>query len=287
MQIKFSKITGSGNDFIVIDNRRNIILSDNKEKIAPIVRHFCDRKMGIGADGVLLLEKSKNASFRMRVFNSDGSEAEMCGNGTRCITLFAKEKRIVRETTVSKGRFLKKISIETLAGIIKAEVKNNNVKIQMSKPSDFRKDIFLKIEEKPYKLHFINTGVPHTVLIVDDIEKAPVVAVGRKIRFDPKFSPAGTNVNFVKIKDRNNIIVRTYERGVEDETLACGTGLTACCCVLAFLGLVDSPVKVKTRGGEILTVSLKKENDIIKNIFFEGKVYWVFDGKIQQVVGSK
>jgi diaminopimelate epimerase len=270
MIIKFSKLTGSGNDFIVIDNRKEIVCLSRKNKVVPFIKNLCDRKWGIGSDGVLVLGKSLSSDFYMRIFNADGSEAEMCGNGARCAVLFAYKKGFAGSRTV----------FETLAGRISGWVKGKTIKIQLSTPNSFRKDIHLPVDEKVYNVCFINTGVPHTIVDVEDIENLDVKDLGKKIRFHKYFSPSGTNVNFVRVFDKKNIQVRTYERGVEDETLACGTGVVASSIVMAMLNRVSSPVNVVTRGKEILRVYFKKINSAVKNVFLEGRVRWVFDGEI-------
>ncbi len=254
--IPFVKMCASGNDFIVINNMKQDIPID-----PSMVKKWCDRKRGIGADGVLVLESSLSALFKMRIINADGSEAEMCGNGARCIAMYAYLKGIT-------GKVLK---FETLSGIINAEIGEGQVKIQLTKASNIQ--LNMKIDNYPI-VHSINTGVPHAVLLVDDVEAIDVVTTGREIRYHQAFKPAGTNVNFVEIIDGAHIKVRTYERGVEDETLACGTGSSASACICALLGMVSSPVRVITRGGEILTIYIEQDD-----IFLEGEASIVFEGK--------
>ncbi|MBI4753486.1 diaminopimelate epimerase [Candidatus Desantisbacteria bacterium] len=260
--IPFIKMCASGNDFIVINNM------DHGIRIDPsIVRRWCDRKRGIGADGVLVLEPSSHASFKMRIINADGSEAEMCGNGARCIARYAYLKGITDRI----------MSFETLAGMINAEVIGEQIKIQLTRPTDIR--LNMKIDDYP-SVHQINTGVPHAVLLVDAVDAIDVVSLGRAIRYHQAFQPAGTNVNFVEVIDESYIKVRTYERGVEDETLACGTGSSASACICSILSKVSSPVRVITKGGEVLTIYLKQAEGNITSLFLEGEANVIFEGGI-------
>ena len=224
-KIDFVKAVASGNDFIILNYQLPIT---NYQLLA---KKICDRKYGIGADGLLVLEKSKIADVRMRIFNPDGSEAQMCGNGARCVAFYFKSKisrQKSRDPDISSGKNQKsKISIETKAGIIDSEVRGFNVKIKLTNPKDIKLNIPLKINNRILKVNFINTGVPHTVIFVEGLDKIDVVNLGRIIRYHKKFMPQGTNVDFVEIKDDENIRIRTYERGVEDETLSCGTGAVA------------------------------------------------------------
>ncbi len=271
MHIKFYKYSGSGNDFIVIDNREKILKG---KKVFTFTKKVCDRKNGIGGDGVLLLENSKKYDFKMRIINADGSEAEMCGNGARCISHFAYHLKIVN----------KNMKFETKAGLITGEIKKNGIKVKLTQPYDFKDNIKLKYKNKEYTLYFLNTGVPHLVIFVNNIETIDVKNIGAFFRYHKKFQPAGTNVNFVKVIDKHNILIRTYERGVEDETLACGTGSTAGAIISSIIKKCESPVKVKTRGGEILKIyfTIKKENKLIniEEAYLEGKVVQIFKGEL-------
>ncbi len=270
--LSFTKMHGSGNDFILIDNRDRFI----KASIAPMVaERLCRRKFGVGADGLILIEDSSVADFKWGFYNADGSEAEMCGNGGRCAARFAFLEGIAPD----KQRF------ETLAGIIRAEVNGRQVKLQMSPPEDLRLDFRLKIREDEFSVSTLNTGVPHAVVLVDDIESVPVFEWGRFIRYDPTFQPDGTNVNFVKVIDAHNIRIRTYERGVEDETLACGTGAVASAIICAAKGLAESPVEVKTWGGEVLTIYFHVgdvKDQVADLVFLQGDAVLVYRGKLGQ-----
>jgi diaminopimelate epimerase len=267
IKIPFCKMSGSGNDFILIDNRQRIL---DGEGIPDFVRRVCARKVSVGADGLILIEPSGRVNFRWRFFNADGSEAEMCGNGGRCAARFA----------VFRGIAPERLSFETLAGIIEAEVQGRRVKLQMVQPSGMELDLRVKIEGAEYPLHFINTGVPHAVEFVEDASRAVVVDRGRKIRFHPRFQPAGTNANFVQPIDRGHLKVRTYERGVEDETLACGTGAVASALIAAARGLADSPVAVETSGGEILNIYFQRQGKGFERVFLEGDTRLVYEGEL-------
>jgi diaminopimelate epimerase len=259
-------MAAAGNDFIVIDNRRAIL----KKNLPQIAKRFCDRKRSIGGDGVLLLEKSKKADILMRIFNPDGSEADMCGNGVRCLARFAVDKKITKNTP----------SVETGAGIVEIQVRGSQVKAHLMDPKDFKPHVDLSVDGHKEKVHFINTGVPHAVIFDSALEKIPVNQRGHEIRAHAYFAPRGTNVNFVKVNNRHSIEVRTYERGVESETLACGTGSTASALVSASLRGLRSPVNVQTTGGEILKVYFKNENGFWKDVYLEGPVQKIFEGSI-------
>ncbi len=256
-KINFTKMVGSGNDFIVIKDK----IGGN---LPALARLLCDRKFGIGADGLLLLSKCKDADFRMRIFNADGSEAEMCGNGARCAALFGAKK---------------KAKIFTASGIINSEVDGNQVKIQLVNPKDIELDIPLEVNNRKIKVNFINTGVPHVVIFVNNIDNINVKQIGRFIRSHKKFAPRGTNVNFVEVEADNLIRVRTYERGVEDETLACGTGSTAAALIFALKINLNNLVKVRTQSTEILRVYFKKTKRFFDNIWLEGSAKIVYKGE--------
>jgi len=280
-QIDFTKMVASGNDFIIIDNKK-LRLPFNESRLLESVRKICNRKYGVGADGLLVIEKSKVADFKMRIFNPDGSEAEMCGNGIRCVALWANRPNTENYT---ENYARPKLKIETKAGILETVVNRDLIKIKMTEPKDIRLDIPLNIKGKNYKVNFINTGVPHTVLFVNNLEKIDVKGLGRIIRFHRKFLPNGTNVDFVKIEDRENILIRTYERGVEDETVACGTGAVAST-IISNIKYQKSKIEkgckinVHTQSGETLKVYFDKIEDKFKNIWLEGKAKIVFTGKI-------
>lgn len=269
----------TGNDFVVIDSSNQPALAGAKggpgkpvtsnQKLSLLATRLCDRRFGIGADGLLLLEKSKKADFKMRVFNPDGTEPDMCGNGLQCVALFAQKNKIAPSN----------MSVETKAGIINAEVKKNKVKIKMAKPESIKLDLDITIDGGDYQVHCVNTGVPHVIFYVDDLEKTDVYNLGRIARFHPLFMPKGANVNFVKISDKDSIKIRTYERGVEGETLACGTGAVACAIISSILKSMNSPITVYAKGG-LLKIYFKKQGNKFKDVFLEGEANIVFEGKI-------
>lgn len=267
MRIPFMKMSGSGNDFILIDHRKPLIGNDRMKEFA---RKVCQRRISVGADGLIFIEPSKKADFKWQFFNSDGSVAEMCGNGGRCAARFAYLKGITGPS----------LTFETLAGTLSAKVSGKRVKLEMTKPHSLKLDESLLIDGKKERLSSINTGVPHVVKFVEDIEAVDIVHLGRAIRNHPHFAPAGTNANFVWLEKDSRLSIRTYERGVEDETLACGTGTVASALVAALKGLVKSPVSVKTRGGEVLTVHFEIKGKEVKRVFFEGDVHIVYEAEM-------
>lgn len=263
--IEFYKMSGSGNDFIIIDNRD---LSLDVGNLSDFARKVCQRNFSVGADGLVVIEPSVKADFKWRFYNSDGSVAEMCGNASRCVARFAHRKGIAG----------KKMTWETIAGIIGAEVKGDTAKVKLTDPSAVETGIKIETEGKKLILDSIDTGVPHAVVFVDDIDNYDVYNIGRKIRFHKKFAPRGTNADFASVINRHKIKVRTYERGVEDETLACGTGMVAAVLTAAQRGLVDSPTEVLVKSEETLRIYFEKKNGLWKEIFLEGKVKMVYQG---------
>ena len=238
-----------------------------------LAKKICDRKYGIGADGLLLLERSKRADIRMRIFNADGSEAEMCGNGARCVALYVSLQGLAQASR-------KKIKIETKAGIIDAEVHSDTVKIKLTDPKLARFDIPLKVGGCYIRVNFIDTGVPHTVVFAEGLDKIDVKQLGPLLRYHTAFAPRGTNVDFIEVLSGDAIKIRTYERGVEDETLACGTGSVAAALVFARKAGVDKTIHVHTRSGEILTVYFTRRNRRFRDVWLRGKARMVFKGEI-------
>ncbi|MBW2091532.1 MAG: diaminopimelate epimerase [Deltaproteobacteria bacterium] len=266
--LEFYKMSGHGNDFILVDNREKQVQDD---AMSALTRAVCRRRLSIGADGMIFIEHGPpEVDFAWRFFNSDGSEAEMCGNGSRCAARFAYMKGIAP----AEMKFL------TLAGIIRAEVHDNAVKVELTQPKEPRLNYSLELNSQEVMLSSLNTGVPHAVIFVDDIENAPVKELGRDLRFHPHFQPAGTNVNFTQIMDRGHLANRTYERGVEDETLACGTGCIAAGLLAALQGWIDSPARIMTRGGEELIIHFKQTENGFNKILLEGPVRVVFHGSL-------
>jgi len=264
----FTKLVASGNDFVVFDNRKSV---KNNLSLSGFAKQICDRKYGIGADGLLLLEKSKSADVKMRIFNADGTEAEMCGNGARCTALYASSQ----QSAVSHQ---KKIKIETKAGIIDSEVIDDNVKIKLTDPKGIRLDIPLKAGKRNIKVNFIDTGVPHAVIFAAGLDNIDVFSLGKAVRFHKKFSPRGANVDFIEVLTQDSIKVRTYERGVEDETLACGTGSVASALIFAMKTDYSGKVLVVTRSKEILGVSFVKKGKNFENVWLEGEARIVYKG---------
>lgn len=237
--VNFWKMNGAGNDFVVLDNR-DMALTLSKEQIAAM----CHRQRGIGADGLLVLEPARNgADFRMRYYNADGGEAEMCGNGARCFARFVN---------FLQGDTLEKTSFETIAGVIESHFSGDQVRIRLSTPFDLKLHLSLDLDGVPHTVHSVNTGVPHAVIFVDDLAAVEVKRFGAATRYHPHFAPAGTNVNFVSVLAPDHLAIRTYERGVEDETLACGTGMVASAIVHHELTGSPSPIRVDVAGGDTL-----------------------------------
>ena len=266
-RIHFFKMHGGGNDFVLIDHRARFIPEAEQPALA---RRLCHRQVGVGADGLILIEASAAAHFRWRFYNADGSEPEMCGNGGRCAARFAVLSGIAPET----------LSFETVSGVIHAEVRGRRVKLALTGVGDFQLNQTIPLEEANVTGHFVRVGVPHLVVPVDDLEAAPVTEWGRLLRFHQMFQPAGANVNFVRFTGPENLSIRTYERGVEDETLACGTGSVAAALVGACLGRLSSPVEVLTRGGEILTVFFRPQSGACREVYLEGDALVVYQGEL-------
>jgi diaminopimelate epimerase len=267
--IEFTKAIATGNDFVILDRvkARDKIDAD----LSELAKEICERKSSVGADGMLVLERSKKADFRMRVFNPDGSEVTMCGNGSRAVALYARTEGIVKTDAMR---------METGAGIIGARVKGDIVRVRMTDPRDIKWNFCLVINECPYKVSFADTGVPHVVHFVSDIDKVDVKGLGSSLRYHKEFSPEGTNADFVQVVDSHTIKVRTYERGVEDETLACGTGVVASAIIAAESEKLNPPVTIFTRGGEQLKVYFDLKEGHFRNIHLEGRVRLLYKGRL-------
>ncbi|MCG2713010.1 MAG: diaminopimelate epimerase [Candidatus Omnitrophica bacterium] len=258
----FTKMVASGNDFIVFDNRRSDLKSGSE-----IAMSLCPRTTGIGADGLIFIEKSKKADFKMRIFNPDGSEAQMCGNGIRCAVLYKAKKNT---------------SIETLAGFLSAEIQEDGIKVKMTDPKDLQLNVDLDIDGRFYQVNYVNTGVPHAVYFVEDLDSTNIRILGRLFRYHRQFEPEGTNVDFEQILDQGMIGIRTYERGVEAETLACGTGSVASALIYhhKFVGVAGNyMVKVQTKGDEILRVYFDYKDGNFENVWLKGKARIVYKGE--------
>lgn len=258
---------GSGNDFILVDNSRGVLKGLSLRSLA---RTVCNRHYSVGADGLIVIAPSKKADFKWHFLNADGSEAEMCGNGSRCAARFAVIKKLA-------GR---RLSFETLAGIIHAEVGKEAVRVQLTGATGLRMDMRVPLLTGSRKGHFINTGVPHLVYISDRLDDEDVLSVGRETRHHALFKPAGTNVNFIQVDGPRRIRIRTYERGVEGETQACGTGSVAGALIAETLGLVSSPVTAVTRSGEKLVVSFSREGQSFSDLRLEGGAQVICEGNL-------
>ena len=264
------KMSGTGNDFLMVDNRENLL---KEGEAAALAKSACPRRISAGADGVILIERSSKPAhdFRMRIFNADGSEAEMCGNGSRCIAVFARQLGAAKDAQ----------RIETLAGTLNAQVASDllSAKVQLSQPSKHELKRGVDVLGQATDIHFINTGVPHAVIFVDDVSKVDIPKAGACVRYHDVFKPRGTNANFAQLMGDNSIKVRTYERGVEDETFACGTGSTAAAIVAGIVHGYRSPVKVLTAGGSTLTIHFEKGGESVSPPFLEGAVDTIYKGE--------
>jgi len=266
-KLDFIKMNGAGNDFVMLDNRAG----DLHIGSAQIAR-LCDRHRGIGADGVLVIEPATNgADFRMRYYNADGGEAEMCGNGARCFARFAN--RVAGP--------LQQLSFETPAGVIAAALEGEGVTLQMSDPKDLRLNLQISALDQKIRCHYIDSGVPHVVIPVADIADLDLRALGSAVRHHAAFAPRGTNVNFLEQGGAGQIAIRTYERGVEDETLACGTGVVASALIFAATEGAASPVRVLVKGGDELQVGFTKTGEHFSNVTLAGPADFVFEGAVE------
>ena len=266
--IHFAKMSGAGNDFVVIDNRAGVV----PEPATQFAARVCARQAAVSADGLLLLERSPRKDFRMRYFNTDGSEAEMCGNGGRCIARFA----------VLVGASGPDMQFENLAGDFHAAVASDGlVRLDMTQPHSERLGVRVETSRGPLEVASLNTGVPHVVLPWDDLAAAPVPELGRELRYHEAFAPKGTNVNFVRVTGPSAIAVRTYERGVEGETLACGTGSVASAILMARLGRVKPPVAVSVRSGATLRIHFALAGERATGVVLEGEAVVLYEGDLR------
>ena len=266
--IAITKMSGAGNDFIVIDHRSGFIPETYQPQFAQLI---CRHSFSVGADGLILIEDSETEDFSWSFYNKDGSGAEMCGKGARCAARYAWRNGIA-------GR---RMRFATLAGVIEAELigEQEHVRVTMTSPYDYRDSLLISLDQSEKEVFSINTGVPHAVVFVDS-DNPPVENWGRTLRYHEKFEPAGTNVNFVKILDEGELLVRTYERGVEAETMACGTGVVAAAIVAARQGLAESPVDVTTTGGEQLVVQFELQDDNIGDVHLQGAARIIYEAEL-------
>ena len=265
--LHFTKMNGAGNDFVMLDNRdRQISLSTRQ------ISRLCDRHRGIGADGLIMVEPAeKNGDWRMRYHNADGAEVEMCGNGARCFARFVNKIAPVKCGTVS---------FETPAGLITATLTGEEVSLGMSQPGPFADGVTLDAAGDNLTVYFINTGVPHAVVVVDDLDDTDVHRLGAALRHHHHFQPRGTNANFVKQLGPQDLAIRTYERGVEAETLACGTGVVASALTIATLTGAESPIRVLVKGGDTLRVDFKRHGSNFTDVVLTGPADFVFEGTV-------
>ena len=272
----FHKYSGHGNDFIIIDNWDNIIAEKDMAKIAKLM---CRPKFGVGADGaVFIIAGPDEVDFAWRFFNADGSEADMCGNASRCTAHLANILGIAPA----------EMSFKTKAGVVEATVTDKMVSIQLPKIGRPEGAALVEVEGVSLTYHRLNTGVPHAVAWVEDLESINVVRIGRAVRRHLSFAPDGANVNFVKITGPDSLAIRTYERGVEDETLACGTGVTAAAMLAAMQGLVSAQtITCLPKGGEELVVRYEGDAQNPDKVFFEGKVRYIFSGQVEPDMFAK
>jgi len=267
--LNFVKMSGAGNDFLIIENSQGA-------NIKNLAIKMCNRTNGVGADGLLILDKSKKADYKMRIINADGSEAEMCGNGVRCLAAYIAEKYNPQK---------KIFSIETLSGLILGKAKGEMAHVRLGNPLGYKGSVPIRINKQPLHVAFVDTGVPHAIVFVDNLKKIDVKKIGSLIRFNPKFKPRGTNVNFVEQINKTSVEVRTYERGVEDETNACGTGSVAAGIVTYLKANHDgqstkkAAMKVKTQSSEILKISFDIEAETISNVWLQGSAKFIAEGK--------
>ncbi|MBU1298265.1 MAG: diaminopimelate epimerase [Bacteroidetes bacterium] len=273
IEIEFTKIEGAGNDFVLIDNRAGLY----KFPLTEFAQAVCHRHNGIGADGLIVLENSKKADFKMRYINSDGSEGGMCGNGGRCVAHFG----LLGNQTKNSLQF------EALDNIYKAERAGQNIRLWMKNPIDLKRNIKIFYQDYELTTDYINTGAPHTVFFLTDLpgslynklDSMEILPIGKYVRYHPSYAPEGTNVNFIETSLNRKISIRTYERGVEDETLACGTGSVASAILSALKFDWQSPVEVFTRSKSKLLVYFKRESNVITDVILEGPARVVFTGK--------
>lgn len=272
MTLHFYKMTGAGNDFVMVDNRD---LSLSRWLTHDCIASLCDRRFGIGGDGLIAVEPAQGqGDVRMRYYNSDGGEAEMCGNGARCFTSFVH--------FLTKGA-MKSVNFETMAGLVRGSVREDgNITVQLTTPRDMKLNALPATDTVPAPVHFINTGVPHAVAYLDSVDGIDIVKMGAFLRYHQAFAPAGTNANFACVLSPQHLRLRTYERGVEGETLACGTGMTATALLHAVLTGASSPISLDVAGGCTLSVGFQRHGgNQFSDVTLTGPAVMVFEGDIE------
>ncbi len=268
MTFSFTKMSGAGNDFILADNRDGH-LKLTRDQVARL----CHRQFGIGADGLMLLVPSSGsqADWAWQFWNSDGSDAEMCGNGARCFARYLQ-----RQTNWPASS----VMFSTLAGVIRAEFNGDRVTVNLTAPHSLKLRETVLTSQGELQVHSLNTGVPHAVIFVPDADRVMISSLGSELRWHEHFKPRGTNVNFAQISGPNHLRVRTYERGVEGETLACGTGVSATAMISARIHGFSSPIRVQVQGGDELEVSFQETSDGFSDVRLNGPATFVFDGTL-------
>jgi len=267
MTISFWKMHGAGNDFILVDDRALTFPCADAAWIARIA----SRRTGVGCEGILLIQPSERVHFRMRFFNPDGGEADMCGNGARCVARLAHDLGVAP----SGMRF------ETQAGVLEAEVLGEQVMLTLTPPTDWRLGRTLELPGGRRAYGFVNSGVPHVVVEVDDLESMDVAAIGAAIRYHKDFAPKGTNADFIQVTGPQSLRIRTYERGVEAETLACGTGMVAAGLVAGRMGRVRPPVRIVCASGDALEVNFRLTAGGADQVSLLGPAAYVFTGEVE------
>lgn len=269
--LSFTKMAGAGNDFIVIDNR-TLRLTD--ARAASLARLVCPRRTSVGADGLLLLDASRETDFRMRYYNADGSRAPFCGNGARCLARFAYRRGIVGP----------EMAFDADDGRHQATIVGREVRLRLVDPADVILNRRIDGFARSPVIHTLNTGTVHAVIRSDDVEAEDVARDGRALRSHPMFQPGGTNVNFMQTVAPSGLALRTYERGVEAETLSCGTGAGAAAVTFALLDGVPAPITVHTRSGEPLVVDFQRDGDSITGVSLQGSAHIIYDGELAEDV---
>jgi diaminopimelate epimerase len=269
MTIPFWKMHGAGNDFVVVDDRQQTFPINE----TGWLQKTANRKTGVGCDGFILIQapQANGSDFRMRFINPDGGEVEMCGNGARCVARVAQKLDIVDRA----------MAFETLAGMLRAEVRDDDtVCLHMTDPYDWCCNQTLSLDDTTIDYDFVNTGVPHVVERVDDTNEIDVLQRGAAVRYHNAFQPGGTNTNFISCDSASALRIRTYERGVEDETLACGTGMVAAALVAAKRGWVEPPVMLTCASSDRVFVDFELTDDSARNVTLTGPAVFVFEGTI-------
>ncbi len=267
MKIAFWKMHGAANDFILADDRQLMFPAADKAWLAAVAA----RRTGVGCEGIILIQPSAKADFRMRFFNPDGGEVDMCGNGARCVA------RLAYDIGVAPAR----MRFETGAGMIEAEMVGDRVRLGMTEPKDWRLNATLQLPGGSRAYGFVNSGVPHVVMEVDDLDAVDVAKLGAAIRYHGDFAPKGANANFIQVTGGDSLRIRTYERGVEAETLACGTGMVAAGLVAGRLGRVKPPVRVTCASGDVIEVGYRLQGDTATGVTMLGPAAYVFRGELE------